>query len=107
MKTIQVDNFQELMANGNCEIVCPIKDEVVRTLTVKDGVIHLIAGDGTELDINLNTPITYEPWFFDRCSMLFEHEGTTLKLCTERDTLRTENGNYAIAPKVPDMLETS
>lgn len=99
---MKVTSFRDLMQHGDCTIACLYSGETVRTLTVEGDTCHLVAGDGTELDIPLDTPITFEPWVFDRGNMIFEHEGETLKICGEADILTAESGQYSITPAVAE-----
>jgi hypothetical protein len=98
-----IQKFADLFTNGETATIhCAMSGTKVRTLTKEDDNCHLVAGDGTTLDIPLNTTIQYEPWVMDRGSLNFTLNGQALKLCTELDVLKTDNGEYSI---VPNMLE--
>jgi hypothetical protein len=104
MQVLTVESFRDLMQYGDCTIKCLYSGEVVRTLTVVGESCHLLAGDGTELDIPLDTPITYQPWCMDRGNMLFSLGGqllsctTRCKICTEGDVLIADSGEYSVEP---------
>ena len=100
MLQLKVGSFRDLMQHGDCTIKCFYSGQTVRTLTVVGDICHILAGDGSELDVPLDTLITYEPWTMDRGNMLFEHEGRTLKICGEADILTAESGFYNIEPEV-------
>lgn len=105
MKSLKVSSFKELM-NGQCsaEIFCAMTGNKVRTLTTAgkfNGIdmLQIVCADGTEIELPLEEPIAYEPWVFDRGSMLFEHETGNLKICTELDIIRFPNGEeFQIEP---------
>lgn len=72
----------------SAEILSFRNGTVVRRLIVKGDVVTVDAITQA-VDVPLTTPITYEPWFMDRGSMLF---GQYYKLCTETDTIRFPDG---------------
>jgi len=98
MQALPVSSFRDLMQHGDCTIACLYTQQTVRTMTVEGGICHLVAGDGSEFDVPLDTPITFEPWVMDRGNMLFEHGGSTWKVCGEADILTAESGQYSIQP---------
>lgn len=100
MKDLHVSSFRDLMQHGDCTIKCFYSGQTVRTLTVVGDNCHLLAGDGTELDIPLDTPITYEPWTMDRGNMNFTLDGQPLKICGEADVLTAESGYYSVLPNL-------
>ena len=99
MQALTVQSFRDLMQHGDCTIACLYSGQVVRTLTVEGENCHLVAGDGTELDIPLDTPIAYEPWCMDRGSMIFTLDGRQLKVCTEADILTADGQQYSVQPR--------
>lgn len=103
---LTIQKFADLFTHGDTVTIhCAMSGNKVRTLIREGDNCHLIAGDGTELDISLNTQVVYEPWVMDRGSLNFDPAGGNdykFKLCTELDVLRTENGEYSL---VPNMLE--
>lgn len=99
MNQLIVESFRDLMQHGACTIACLMSGQIVRTLTVVGDNCHLVAGDGTELDIPLDTPVVYEPWMMDRGSMNFTLGNSALKLCTELDVLTAESGEYSVIPR--------
>jgi hypothetical protein len=96
---LQIKSFQDLMQHGDCVICCLYTGQQVRTLTIKGDNCHILAGDGTELDVPLETKIRYEPWAMDRGNMLFNYQGGELKICGEADVLITEDETeYQVSP---------
>lgn len=93
---MKVQSFKDLMNGHNqAEIVNLIGDNVVRRLKVQDNQVEIDAITIT-LTVPLDTPITYEPWCFDRGSMLFSvPEFPTAKICTELDIVRYPDGTEA------------
>ena len=94
--------FSDLMrGNLTAEILCYRKGTVVRRLTVNGDTVTVNALTQTT-DVPLTTPITYEPWWMDRGSMLFLLPATSSivrgestpfgKLCTEGDSIRFPDG---------------
>ena len=70
-------------------------DNVVRRLKVIDNQVEIDAITIT-LTVPIDTPITYEPWCFDRGSMLFSvPDFPQGKICTELDTIRFPDGTEA------------
>ncbi|MCR9292045.1 MAG: hypothetical protein NXI32_04950 [bacterium] len=95
MSTVQVDKFSDLVQHGPAVILNLFDKQIVRTLTkLEDGQVYLLAGDGTKMILEGDTPIRFQPWVMDRGSLLFEVGGHELKICTESDILRTEDGRY-------------
>lgn len=104
MKNLITTSFKDLM-NGHpsAQIHCAMTGTLVRTLTkmVEQGIpmVHIVAGDGTELMVDMETPIHYEPWCFDRGSLDFNYQGQSLKICTELDTITFPNGDtFSVTP---------
>ena len=100
---LKTSTFADLIQHGKCIIKCLMSGEVVRTLTPNDdGSIHMLAGDGTELTIQAETPITYESWDMDRGSLIFAHPDYSdkLKICTELDILVVEatGAEFSVVP---------
>lgn len=89
-------NLADLMRDSDsAEIVCAYKGAVVRKLTVieRDNSTFVRIDAMTEhVDVLISTEITYQPWMFDRGSLLFSHAGGTGKLCTEGDLIRYPDG---------------
>jgi len=95
MKEVRVASFRDLMAGYDyAEIVCRYKKTVVRKLTVNGDMVNMDAITEA-VEVPLDTPVEYEPWFMDRGSMLFRAEGhdVPLKLCTEADEVRYPDGS--------------
>ena len=91
---MKIANFKDLMAGyESAEIVCIMKNEVVRELTVNGDTVHIESGPD-KVDVPIDTAVTYEAWHFDRGNMLFSLSGSTesLKLCTEVDKIRFPDG---------------
>ena len=94
---MKIASFADVMAGQEyVEVVCAIKGEVMRKLTLKDDMVHLEAGPDA-IDVPLDTPVSYKPWFMDRGSLLFNGN---LKLCTELDKIRYLDGTEVIAQPV-------
>jgi hypothetical protein len=96
-------NFADLMRDqDSAEIVCAYKGAVVRKLTVieRDSSTFVRIDALTEhVDVLISTEIIYQPWTFDRGSMLFGHSGGTGKLCTEGDLIRFPDGrSFSVYP---------
>lgn len=94
-----------LKGHVGAEIVCPIKNQVVRTLTrIGEFSVQVKCADGTVTCVALATPIRYEPWALDRGNMLFDCPlCDNAKLCTEMDTIRYADGTKALI--TPDFLK--
>lgn len=91
----KIQKFEDIFAHGDSATVkCCVTGNTVRTLTKQGDNCHLVAGDGTELDIPFDTPIQYEAWSMG--SLNFDLNGRPLKFCTELDILSTESGEYTI-----------
>jgi len=95
---MKIANFKDLMGgHESAEIVCIVKKEVMRKLSVAGDTVHIEAGFH-KVDIPLNTPVHYEAWPLDRGNLLFWHEAggngkeIELKLCTEVDKVRYPDG---------------
>jgi hypothetical protein len=93
-----VNTFRDFFLKGNTqvEIVCAVKGAVVRRLTLDGSTVTIDPMQGPTVDIEVSTPITYEPWIFDRGSLLFDCEITApepAKLCTELDLVRYPDGH--------------
>lgn len=100
---LTIQDFADLFTHGDTATVhCAMSGTKVRTLTKQGDNCHLIAGDGTELNIPLNTPVVYEPWVMDRGSLNFTLDNQPLKLCTELDVLKSSGEEYTL---VPNRLE--
>jgi len=87
MRVLMLNDVMGL--SDSAEIVCLYKKEVVRTLTKEGGNIHIEAGDGSSVDLPIDTLVTYKEFFMDRGSMLL---GNGMKLCTELDIVRYPDG---------------
>jgi hypothetical protein len=75
---------------------------LVRRLSVAAGKVQIDALIPPIISVSLNTEITYEPWFMDRGSLLFEHPELPKggKICTELDEIRFPDGKrYEILHK--------
>jgi hypothetical protein len=87
-------------------IHCAGTGNKVRTLTTVgklNGIdmVEILAADGTKIEVPLDNPITYEPWTFDRGSLIFEYETGNLKICTELDTITFPNGErFSVSPQL-------
>jgi hypothetical protein len=87
-----------LRFSDTAEIVSPLQGNVVRKLRRIDGeTVELDALAGPVLQLQALTPVEYQPWVFDRGSLLIEVPTDVVpdgkgKLCTESDVLRTPDG---------------
>lgn len=91
---MKISNFKDLMAGyKSAEIICIVKKEVVRELTVNGDTVHIESGPD-KVDVPIDTPVTYEAWTLDRGNMLFSlsDSAESLKLCTEVDKIRFPDG---------------
>lgn len=92
--------FETLMAgHKSAEIVCLLKGEVVRRLTVKDGGLIEVDVMTEKVTVRMGTPIVCHPVFWDRGNMMFyipdyggDPNGLVGKLCTEADHIRFDDG---------------
>lgn len=76
------------------EIVCPVKNIVVRRIVVVDDTADVDFTDGTKLGIKLDAELSYQPWFWDRGSVLVDQaEHGRIKLCTEADRIDWDDGS--------------
>lgn len=76
----------------SAHIHCVVTGAVVRTLVADGDYCDLRAGDGSEVAIRLDEPLTFEPWFMDRGSILVKScDAGVIKLCTEGDLLHLED----------------
>jgi hypothetical protein len=101
MRAIKVDSFRTLMnEQTEATIACLYTGKLVRHLTV-DGeqvIIDPNIGDDDEqhpiITVDLDTPIGYTPWVFDRGNMTFEHESIPqgAKICGEGDVITYGDG---------------
>lgn len=77
------------------EIVCAIRGEVVRRLKLVDDTVTIDPMQGPTVEIPADTEVTYQPWTFDRGSLLFACALTApepAKICTELDLVRYPDG---------------
>lgn len=96
--------FADLM-NGHkgAEIRCLYSGKLVRRLTVNGDTLRFDAMT-VAIDIPLSTPISYEPWVFDRGSLLFSvpnlPDGLKVaKLCGEHDPITFDDGTEGNVPR--------
>lgn len=91
-----VHSFRDLLAGqASAEIINLLNGKVVRTLYVHADDSVTINADGEVVAVPLDTPIVYEPWEFDRGSLLFTCEGfpnNGAKIATELDLVRYPDG---------------
>lgn len=93
---MKVASFKDLMNGYESAIIRNLIDECpVRKLKVIDNQVEIDAITIT-LNVPIDTPITYEPWCFDRGSMLFSvPDFPTGKICTELDIICFPDGTQA------------
>jgi len=93
---MKVATFRDLMAGRKqAEITCLYSGKVVRKLIVMGDHVEINAMAPPLVWVPLDTPIRYEPWVFDRGSLLFDGDatgearflGATLKICGEGDII--------------------
>lgn len=99
MRQIYVKSFADLMCGfEKAEIKCLHTGKVVRKLEVPGGLaggtVRIETTDPT-IEVALETPIKYEPWFMDRGSLVFTLNGRLLKIATEADIIEFEGGDSA------------
>jgi hypothetical protein len=108
---MRVTNFAELMSgNSRAEIRCLYTGNLVRVLTVSPDYrtveIDPMLPNHAPIRVPITTPITYEPWMFDRGNMLFPESAlikdhptapseTRLKICGEGDPITYPDGESA------------
>jgi len=89
---MKITFMKSLFKNGHrsLEILCPLKGEVVRRLSLDESgkVVHIDANTD-EIDVPADTRLKFKAWFFDRGSIIFNKK---LKLCTEADIARYPDG---------------
>lgn len=99
METVHISNFRDLLAgHSSCEIVNPLKGNVVRKLSLVDGN-RQVAVDAISavVTVDLMCEVRFEPWVLDRGNLLFTCEGyPSAKLCTEDDVVRYPDGSEAL-----------
>lgn len=77
------------------EIICAVRNIVVRRLVVCDDTLEIDASGPwgrEEFAAPLTTTLHFRPWFMDRGDVVLTAEGLTIKLCTEYDVIRYEDG---------------
>ena len=86
--------LRELLAKSlSAKISCAVTGDVVRQLTLSGPHVHLRAGDGTQVLIDADETLHYEPWFMDRGSVLVTScNHGLIKLCTEFDLVTLDDG---------------
>ncbi len=88
-----IQTLRDIMQNRlGAQIVCAVTGKVVRYLAVIGDRCDLKTADGDQFGLSLDAAIRYEPWFMDRGSVLVESEHGTIKLCTEFDVIRYDDG---------------
>ena len=98
-KSLFVASMTHVGQHDEAVIKCAMKGDVVRTLTQVDPHHLRIQTGPDDITVSLDKPLGYEPWMMDRGSITFEHEGQTLKLCTEWDILELPDGQqFVIKP---------
>ncbi len=96
--TIVIRKFGDLLQHGEATITNLLNGDVVRTIKPSaKGMVHLRAGDDTQLVLSEDKPVEYTPWFMDRGSLVFSmSNGQQYKLCTEMDILHAGGKSYSI-----------
>jgi len=85
MEQVHIESFRDLMGGHKSgKIICAVHNQVVRTLTVEGDDVKIVCGDGSQITVKLDTAITYQAWFMDRGSLLFDNDK---KICTELDCI--------------------
>lgn len=105
VNTVKINTFADFLQLGRfdaVEIINPMNGQVVRTLCSAEGgtAVHILCGDGTEIVVPASQPVQFQPWVFDRGSLIFDFNGKQAKICTEYDHLREVGFSlcYLIAP---------
>ena len=98
--------LKDVMGNHkSAEIRCPIRGEVVRRLTVNGLNLHFDAITES-IDLPLDTELFYQPWVFDRGSILFKDpQRGDLKFCTEWDLIKFEDGTEQRVSMPSDLYD--
>jgi hypothetical protein len=95
---LTVKTFADLMhGQKKAEIYCLMTGDLVRKLTVAGVEVEIEPVSGPRITVQLKTEITFEPWFMDRGSLLFQYceedESKKGKICTELDIIRFPDGS--------------
>ncbi len=76
-----------MKGHSGAMIHCCMSGMRVRTLAVIDDTLDMVCPNGDAIGVPLDTLVTYESWFMDRGSLIFDADGQTIKLCTEFDRI--------------------
>jgi hypothetical protein len=90
LRTLRVRDLFD--GHDGAEVICAVTGHVVRQLALIGDTLELKAG-ADQCAIAADTQLHYEPWLMDRGSVLVASlEYGTIKLCTEFDIIRFEDG---------------
>lgn len=93
LKTHSMTLRQLLNERLSASIFCLVHGTQVRTLVLQGDYVNLRAGDGSEVAILADEPLTFEEWCMDRGSILVRScDAGVIKLCTEGDKIVLEDG---------------
>lgn len=102
-----VDLFSQAAGATHATIECAVKRQVVRKLRLDGDSIVLDALSGPLVRVARTEAIVYEPWVFDRGSLLFNCRQLGMpdaKLCTEFDELVYPDGRrFQLVPADPEV----
>jgi hypothetical protein len=88
----------------SAQISCAMTGDVVRHLTLSGSLVDLRAADGSRAVIDADATLVYEPWFMDRGSVLVKSSRGVIKLCTELDTVKLDDGSVCALEFSDDTL---
>lgn len=88
------------LMNGHqsAEIICPVRNVVVRRLVVCDKTLEIDASGPwgrEEYAAALDTEIRLQPMFMDRGNVVLSINEQLIKFCTEADQIRFEDGSIS------------
>ena len=89
-KAIEVSKMSDLfsLADGPLMVTCLYTGNHVRTISkVGKNMVVIHPAEGDAIVVSGETPVTHEPWVFDRGNLVFKHDGETLKLCGVGDVM--------------------
>lgn len=94
---MMIRRFRDFFPDGQtqAEIVCLVRGRVVRRLTLKGDKVVVDPTTDLPVEVAADLAISYEPWTFDRGSLLFACDWTAprpAKVCTEYDRVRYPDG---------------
>ncbi len=93
-----------MQGRRGAEVICAMTGQVVRQLAVVDNRVDLKAADGAEVGLALDEKVTYFERFMDRGDFVLLYNGSLIKLCTEHDIVRFDDGSLAHAERRMEIM---